>query len=299
MSNSIKAALTANAAIAGAKSAGAFFTGSASMAAEAVHSFADCGNQLLLMWGMKSSTRDADKNHPLGYGMNVYFWSFIVALVLFTLGGAYSLYEGIHKALHPEPLQYVGWAIVILVFGFIMELRSFRVCLKEIRAEHPGKSLRWFFKETRSPELLVIFGEDLAAMMGLGIAALFMTIALLTGNPVWDAIGSIMVGVLLMVVAGMLFMETKALLIGQSVDPLVRADLRELLSEAEQVEHTYEMVTLQMGDDAVLMLRVRMREKEDATKLVDDINDLERVIFARFPQFTTIFVEPDNQFKDH
>jgi divalent metal cation (Fe/Co/Zn/Cd) transporter len=230
--------------------------------------------------------------------MNVYFWSFIVALVLFSIGGAYSLYEGIHKTMHPEPLQHVGWAIAILTLGFMLELRSFRTCLREIKEIYPGKSMKWFFKETRDPALLVIFGEDLAALVGLGIATFFLGLAFVTGNPVFDAIGSIFVGLLLMTVAFGLFMETKALLIGQSIDPDDRAALRELLSESPLVEHTYEMVTLQMGAESVLMLRVRMAEKEDAAKLLDDINELEKLIFARFPEMTTIFVEPDNKFED-
>ncbi len=267
MSGSIKAALVANASIAAAKGVGAFFTGSASMVAESIHSFADCGNQLLLLWGMKSSKREADKDHPLGYGMNIFFWSFIVALVLFSIGGVYSVYEGLHKISNPEPLKFVGWAIGILIFGVIMEGRSFLICLKEIRELHPGKSFKWFFKETRSPELLVIFGEDLAALLGLGFALIFLTIAAITGNPVYDAIGSVVVGSLLIIVACFLFWETKALLIGQSVDPLVRRALREHIFEyCDQIEHTYECVTLQTGADAVLLLRVRMAETEDAQK---------------------------------
>lgn len=219
-SDSIKAALIANASIAAAKTAGAVTTGSASMLAEAIHTGADCGNQLLLMWGIKTSAKEADVNHPLGYGMNVYFWSFIVALVLFSLGGVYSVYEGIHKVLEPEPLKNVGWAIAILLFGVVMEGRSFLICLKEIKAIHPGKSFQWFFKETRSPELLVIFAEDLAALIGLAIALTFLTIAWLTGNPIFDAIGSLFVGILLIAVATFLFLEIKALMIGQSVDPV-------------------------------------------------------------------------------
>lgn len=298
MSNSVKVALIANSAIAAAKTAGAVVTGSASMLAEAVHSFADCGNQLLLLWGIHSAKQEATSDHPLGYGKNTYFWSFIVALLLFSLGGAFSLYEGIHKLAHPEPLQYVGWAVAILTFGFFVELKSFMVCIAEIKQKYPGKSLRWFFHETRSPELLVVFGEDAAALLGLGIAAMFLSIASLTGNPVWDAIGSICVGILLCVVAIGLFMETKALLIGQSVDPSVRRALREHLSECTEIEHTYECITLQMGKDAVLLLRVRMVEKEDATRLLADINTVEKSIFARFPEFTQIFVEPDSKFED-
>lgn len=298
MSGSIKAALLANSCVAGAKTVGAVVTGSASMAAEAIHSFADCGNQLLLMWGLKGSERKADKNHPFGYGMNVYFWSFIVALVLFTLGGAYSIYEGAHKLMAPEPLKHTGWAFGILVAGFFLELRSFRICVAEIKAKYPGKSMWWFFKETRDPALLVIFGEDLAALLGLGIAAAFLGIATLTGNPLWDAAGSIVVGTLLCVVAVGLFLETKALLIGQSVDPDTRAALRDFLSEFDRIEHTYEVRTLQMGDDALLLIRARFTETEDAKQLIQDINDLEAQLYERFPIFERIFVEPDNKFED-
>lgn len=300
MSSSIKAALAANSGVAVAKTIGAFITGSASMAAEAIHSFADCGNQLLLMWGMKSSGREADKNHPFGYGMNVYFWSFIVALVLFTIGGAYSVYEGVHKVMHPEPLQHVQWAAAILALGFVLELRSFKTCLAEIREEYPGKSMRWFFKETRRPELLVIFGEDLAALMGLGIAAAFLLLAFFTGNPVWDAVGSIMVGVLLMFVAVALFMETKALMLGQSVDPVVRQELRQTLMDVDEIEHVYECRTLQFGDEALLAIRARFVNMEEMTgkELVDLINRVEAKLYAQFPIFTRIFFEPDDQFED-
>ena len=298
-SDSIKAAMLANASIAAAKTFGAVTTGSASMMAEAIHSASDCGNQLLLMWGVKSSAKEADVNHPLGYGMNVYFWSFIVALVLFSLGGVYSVYEGIHKVLAPEPLKNVEWAIGILLFGVIMEGRSFLICLKEIKALHPGKSFQWFFKETRSPELLVIFAEDLAALVGLAIALVFLTIAWLTGNPIFDAIGSLFVGILLVAVAAFLFLEIKALMIGQSVDPVVRRALREhIFHKCEQIEHTYDCTTLQMGSEAVLLMRVRMVEKEDAKKIIEDIDVIEKSISEKFPQFTTIFIEPANKFED-
>ena len=298
-SGSIKAALVANGSIAVAKSVGAVVTGSASMMAEAIHSASDCGNQLLLMWGIKSSSKEADVNHPLGYGMNVYFWSFVVALVLFSLGGVYSVYEGIHKVIEPEPLKHVQWAIAILIFGIIMEGRSFLICIKEIKSLHPGKSFQWFFKETRSPELLVIFAEDLAALVGLTIALVFISIAWITGNPIFDAIGSLLVGLLLIAVATFLFLEIKALMIGQSVDPIVRRALREhIFHKCEQIEHTYDCTTLQMGSEAVLLLRVRMTEKEDAKKIIEDIDLIEKSISEKFPQFTTIFVEPANKFED-
>lgn len=298
-SGSIKAALVANASIAAAKTLGAVVTGSASMVAEAIHSISDCGNQLLLIWGLKTSSKEADINHPLGYGMNVYFWSFIVALVLFSLGGVYSVYEGIHKVLKPEPLEHVQWALLILLFGILMEGRSFLICLKEIRSLHPGKTFQWFFKETRSPELLVIFAEDLAALIGLSIAFVFLSIAAITGNPIFDAIGSLFIGILLIAVATFLFLEIKALMIGQSVDPTVRRALREhIFHKCEQIEHTYDCTTLQMGKEAVLLLRVRLVEKEDGQKILEDIADITKSISEKFPQFTTIFVEPATTFEE-
>lgn len=299
-SGSIRAALIANATVAGAKTVGAFFTGSASMAAEAVHSFADCGNQLLLMWGQKSSQRKPDIQHPFGYGMNAYFWAFVVALVLFSLGGVYSIYEGVHKVLNPEPVKYALLAMGILMLGFVMELRSFMVCVKEIKATYPGKSMKWFFKETRDSTLLVIFGEDAAALLGLGIAGSFLGLTVLTGNPIWDAIGSVAVGVLLCGVAFGLFVETKALLIGQSVDPTDRQDLRDFLSEHNCIEHVYDLKTLTIGhDEALLLIRARFSEKEDAAKLLDDIDHLEFSINEKFPQFKKIYVEPDNKHEDY
>lgn len=299
MSSSVKAALAANGAVAIAKSVGAFFTGSASLFAEAVHSFADCGNQLLLMFGMRSSKRDADKEHPLGYGKEVYFWSFVVALVLFTLGGMYSVYEGYHKMMDPQPLSNIGWAIGILVFAVWAESKSFRVCLREIRAKYPGKSLRWFFKETRDPELLVIFGEDAAALTGLLLALGSLLLSFFTDNPIWDAIGSILIGFLLMFVAIGLFLETKALLIGQSADPTTRMAMRQHLMELEKIEHVYDAVTLQMGTQIVLLLRVRTMQLESQDELIDYLREVKAGLYEAFPQFTTIFIEPDNEFEDH
>jgi len=299
MSSSVKAALAANGAVAIAKSVGAFFTGSAALFAEAVHSFADCGNQLLLLFGMRSSQRDPNTEHPLGYGKEVYFWSFVVALVLFTLGGVYSVYEGYHKLVDPVPLNHVGWAVGILVFAVWAESKSLCVCLREIRAKYPGKSLKWFFKETRDPELLVIFGEDAAALAGLVIALFTVLLSWITGNPVWDAIGSIIIGILLMVVAVGLFLETKALLIGQSADPTTRKALRQHLMDLDEIEHVYDCVTLQLGKEVLLLLRVRIINMESHEQLIDYLRTVKAGIYEKFPQFTVVYIEPDDQFKDH
>lgn len=294
MSSSVKAALTANGLVTVAKVIGATVTGSASMLAEAIHSGVDCANQLLLLFGSKQALKRETKDHPFGYGKEVYFWSFLVAILLFSLGGLFSIYEGWHKLHDTTPVQNVGWAYGILIFAILMEGRSLGVCLKEIRAKYPGKTLRWFFKETRDTDLLVILGEDAAALFGLVIATLCLTLAVVTGNPMWDALGSLLVGVLLCVVAVGLFVEIKALLIGQSVAPDTRKRLYSFLAKRPEIEHTYECMTMQMGPEALVTIRARMREVECAQKLIADINVVEHALKQEFPEFSWICFEPDN-----
>lgn len=298
-SESIKAALVANTSIALAKTVAAVFTASSSMAAEAIHSFADCGNQVLLMYGNKAANKQPDKDHPLGYGMATYFWSFIVALVLFSLGGVYSVYEGLHKINTPENLSNVQYAVAVLIFGIVMEGRSLLICLNEIKDEYKDKSYFWFFKETRNNDLLIIFAEDTAAILGLLVALISLSLSWYTGDPIYDAVGSIIIGVILIGVSAFLIREVMALMIGQSVDPLNRKMLRDhIFNNCPEIEHTYDCHTLQTGKTAILMLRVRMVEKESVKKLIDDINNVERSIHSKFPFFNIISVEPDNSHRD-
>src|SRR5690349_5950170 len=226
-------ALGANLAIAVAKTAAAIFTGSSAMLAEAIHSYADSGNQLLLLWGMKQAKRPPSPDYPLGWGKAVYFWSFIVALVLFSLGGLFSVYEGWHKLAHPEPLQYAWVAVAILVFGLVAESVSLRACLAEVNKVRGDKSLFQWFVASRQSELVVILGEDLAALLGLGLALLAVLLTAFTGNPLWDALGSISIGVVLIIVAIGLGIEIKGLLIGQSADPEVERAMRAFLEKQE------------------------------------------------------------------
>jgi cation diffusion facilitator family transporter len=295
MSNgSIKAALTANVAIAAGKSFFAFFTGSASLLAESIHSIADCGNQLLLMWGIKSSSQEPDIDHPLGYGMNVYFWSFIVALMLFSIGGMYSLIEGISKLGSTKQIEHIPSLFIIIILGIYFEGKSLMVCLSEIKEKYPNKSIWWFIKETRSPELLVIFCEDSAAVIGLIIVSICLALSWFLGDPIYDAIGSICVGTLLIAVAIVLFLETKSLLIGQSVNPEIRRKLRLFLVEREEIEHTYEIATLQMGKEALLLIKARFKEQENVIQLTNDINEIENELKRQF-NFTNIFIQPISQ----
>jgi cation diffusion facilitator family transporter len=290
---SIYFALGANFAIALTKTAGAVFTGSASMLAEAIHSFADCGNQALLIWGLKEAKRSASADHPLGYGRAIYFWSFIVALMLFSMGGLFSIYEGAHKLHDTEPVKYAWVAVGILSFGVLAESVSLWGALREINKERGELSLWRWFRTSRQSELIVIFGEDMAALGGLMLALGFITLAMLTGNPMWDAIGSICIGVLLVLVAVLVGVEVKALLVGQSAEPQVLARLREHLEAQPQVARVYNLITQQLGGDIMVAVKARMQPLGSDVALVEAINTVERGLRAAFPQVRWVFFEPD------
>lgn len=286
-------ALGANFAIACAKGVAAFFTGSSAMLAETVHSLADCGNQLLLLLGMKQAKRPPSPDYPLGYGKAIYFWSFLVAVMLFTVGGMFSLYEGIHKLQHPEALRQWWWAAGVLVFGIIAESVSMRACLVEVNKARGDRSLWQWFRESRQAELVVIFGEDLAALFGLVFALVAVMLAVITGNPVWDAIGTVAIGVLLIVVAVFVAIEVKAMLIGQSVDPARQAQMREFLEGRPEVSKVINLITLQLGNDAMVSVQAEMSEHQSAATLVEQINRVESALKAEFPEVLWSFFEPE------
>ncbi|HJV61156.1 MAG TPA: cation diffusion facilitator family transporter [Albitalea sp.] len=295
-SNSLRSiffALGANLAIALAKTGGAVFTGSSSMLAEAIHSYADCGNQALLIWGLRESRDLPSAEHPLGSGRAIYFWSFIVALMLFTLGGVFSIYEGVHKLGASEPVQYAWVAVGILAFGVVAESVSLWGCLREIAKERGERSLWQWFRSSRQSELLVVLGEDVAALGGLAMALGFIVLSVLTGNPVWDAIGSIAIGVLLVIVAVLVAVEVKALLVGQSAEPQVVLALREHLQSQPEVVQVYNLITQQMGADIMLALKARMKPQASDVALIEAINRVEASVRTRFPQVRWIFFEPD------
>src|SRR6187455_2578436 len=229
-------ALGANLAIAVAKTGAAIFTGSSAMLAEAIHSYADSGNQVLLLWGMKQAKRPASADYPLGWGKALFFWSFIVAIVLFSLGGLFSLYEGWHKLRHPEDLNNPWVAVGILVFGLVAETISMRACLQEVNKVRGERTVWRWFRESRQSELVVILGEDFAALVGLALALIAVLMTMLTGNPMWDGLGSMWIGVILIVVAAGIAREIMALLIGQSADPQDVARLRRFVEGREGVD---------------------------------------------------------------
>ena len=291
---SILYALFANLSIAIAKGVAAFWTGSGAMLAEAIHSLADSCNQLLLLFGMKQSKKPPDENYPLGYGKSIYFWSFLVAVILFSLGGMFSMYEGIHKLNHPEPLSSPMIAVGVLVFAIIAESASLWGCMHAVNKERRGRRLSHWFRESRSSELLVVFGEDVAALLGLVLALVAVIAAAVTGNPIYDAIGTVIIGVLLLIIAILLAIEVKALLIGQGVELHVHEAMKTYLQERPEVDHLYNLLTLQMGPDAMIAIKARMSKTGSESGMIKSINQVERDFRQEFPVTKWLFFEPDD-----
>jgi cation diffusion facilitator family transporter len=286
-------ALGANLAIAAAKTGAAIFTGSSAMLAEAIHSYADAGNQGLLLWGIKQAKSPPSPDYPLGWGKAVFFWSFIVALVLFSLGGLFSLYEGWHKLHSEEGISYPWVAVGILVFGLIAEAISLRACLQEVNKVRRGRSLWRWFRESRQSELVVILGEDIAALLGLAFALVAILLAVFTGNPMWDALGSMAIGALLIVVAIGIGTEIKALLIGQSAEPESEERVRQFLLAQPGVEKIFRLLTYQLGTTFMVAVKIKIRAAS-AAELITLINRAEKATRAEFPEIQWLFVEPDN-----
>jgi cation diffusion facilitator family transporter len=295
-SDSVKSiffALGANLAIAVAKFAAAIFTGSGSMMAEAVHSAADSGNQLLLFLGLKQAKKPPSADYPLGHGKEVYFWSFIVALILFSMGGLFSIYEGIHKLQNPHEITAPYVAIAVLLFSLVAEGLSLWGCMREVNKERRGKSLRQWFKDTRQSELLVVFGEDSAALLGLSFALLAIFLSMLTGNTAYDAAGSIGIGLLLVVVAIFIGFEVKALLVGQGVEPAIKKKMIAFLQQRDEIDRVYNLLTLQLGNDVMVAVKAKMAAMDSAGSLVQAINRTEAAMRQAFPDILWLFFEPD------
>lgn len=286
-------AFAANLSIAAAKTVAAVFSGSSSMMAEAIHSFADTANQLLLLLGLRRAARPADLEHPLGYGKVTYFWSFMVAILLFSVGGLFSVYEGYHKLHSPEPVEHLWLALGVLAVSIVLEGFSMAGCLREINKSRGRRSLWRWINECRSSELIVVFGEDFAALIGLILAFCFLIIAGVTGNARFDAAGSICIGVLLIVVAVFVSIRVKSLLIGRSADPELVAAIEEAISGDGDILEVFHVITLQMGPKVMLAAKLRLREGISSDQACERINALEARIRERFPEIGWCFMEPD------
>lgn len=288
-------ALGANSGIAIAKFAAAFYTGSGAMLAEAIHSLADCGNQVLLLVGLRQADEGVSEIHPLGTGRVVYFYAMMVALLLFLMGGAFSVYEGIHRLSHPSPVESPWIALGVLGVSVVLEALSLRGAMKEIRKTQGDRSFWQWFRETRQSELLVVAGEDIAALAGLVFAFIAVLAAVATGNPAFDAAGSIAVGVLLMVVAVLVMREVKSLIVGESAEPAVRAAIRAHIDARPEVVSVMSLITLQWGEALVVAVQAQMAPQPSATALVDAINAVEHSIQERWPAVRWVFFEPDHE----
>ncbi|MGB5375987.1 MAG: cation diffusion facilitator family transporter [Polyangiales bacterium] len=297
----ILAALFANLSIAIAKFVGYAFTSSSSMLAEAIHSVADTSNQALLLLGGRRARRDATPAHPFGFGRERYFWSFIVALVLFTLGGLFAIFEGVHKlgeASHE--VSNVEWAIGILSLGIVLEGYSFHTAIKESRSLKGQASWWEFIRHSRTPELPVVLLEDFGALMGLALALLGVSIAAITGDSRWDAYGTISIGVLLVVIAAVLVFEMKSLLIGESALGSMRKTIVRAIEETPNVNRLLHMRTQHIGPDELLVAaKIQMKPGLDTAKIAAAINQAERRIREAVPIGCMIYLEPDVFDPDH
>jgi cation diffusion facilitator family transporter len=286
-------AFVANFGIAVSKLAAALYTGSGSMLAEAIHSFADCGNQILLWLGLRQAQRPADVEHPLGYGKITYFWSFVVALMLFSLGGLFSIYEGWHKLQAPETLKQ-GWiALVVLGGSILLESGSLAGCLREIRKLRGQRSLTEWLRSTRNAELVVVLGEDVAALVGLVLAFVFVGLAYLTGDPAFDAMGSIAIGLVLVCVSVFIAVRVRSLIVGRSAEADLRAAINSEIDVDPAIDRLFNAITMQFGPQVMLAAKVKMKPGISVEEAVAHINQLERRIKTRFPEVGWCFIEPD------
>jgi cation diffusion facilitator family transporter len=286
-------AFLANSGIALAKTWAAWLTSSGSMLAEAIHSYADAGNQVLLFLGLRQATRPPDHEHPLGYGKLSYFWSFIVAVMLFSLGGLFSIYEGVHKLQNPEPLAQVWVAQLVLGIAIVLEGFSLLGCLREIKNIRGSRKFRDWLKHTRNSELVVVLGEDIAALLGLILALAFVSAASVTGDTMFDALGSICIGVVLLVVSVFVAIRVRSLLVGRSADPEIQATIDRIIGQEQDIEKVFNTITMQFGPDTMLAAKIRMRSGLSIDEAVHSINALEKRLTTEIPNLEWCFIEPD------
>jgi cation diffusion facilitator family transporter len=290
----IMAALLANAGIALAKFIGYLVTGSSSMLAESVHSVADTSNQGLLLFGQRRARKEADRLHPFGYGRSRYFYSFVVALVLFTLGSVFALYEGYHKISHPEPLTSPVVAIAILVVAIALESYSFRTAVVESRPLKGSENWWRFIRTSRNPELPVVLLEDTGALIGLLFALVGVGLTVITGDAVWDGVGTIAIGVLLGVIAVILMVEMHSLLIGEGATTEQERAIREALQATPHVDRVIHLRTQYLGPDEMLVgAKIALAPDCDLATVARSINDAEERIRAAVPAARVIYLEPD------
>jgi cation diffusion facilitator family transporter len=290
----ILAALAANAGIAVAKFTGFAITGAASLLAEAVHSVADTSNQGLLLFGGRRARRSASASHPFGYGRERFFWAFVVALVLFTLGGLFAIFEGVEKLRHPHEVEALVVAIAILLVAIALETYSLRTAVREARHVKGGESWWAFVRRSKNPELPVVLLEDVGAEIGLVLALFGVVMSSVTGEPRWDAAGSLGIGILLVVIAVVLMVEMKSLLIGESASPSMETAIRSALDGSPGVLGVIHLRTQHLGPDELLVgAKVAFQPSLTFAELAADIDRAEAALRAAVPSARIVYLEPD------
>ena len=290
----VVAALLANVGIAISKFVAFFFTGSSSMLSEAIHSLADSGNQVLLLVGNKRSKKVADEQHNFGYGRRRFVYGFVVAIVLFLVGGLFSLYEGLHKWQHPEPLDDWWIAVVVLLVAIVLESFSFRTAIREANRSRGRRSMLQFVRDARQPELPVILLEDAGALVGLVFALTGVGLAVITGDGRFDAMGAMAVGTLLVVIAIFLAMEMTTMLVGESALPEEVEAIRVALESSPGVLRVIHLRTLHIGPDELLVAaKIAITHNDTGAQIARDIDAAESALRAAVPTATYVFLEPD------
>lgn len=288
--------LAVNVIIAIGKGVCAFWTGSGALLAETLHSFADCGNQILLLVGVRLSKRPPDDEHPLGQGRAVYFWSFLVALLLFTGGGVFSVYEGVHKFFEHSDEEVGGiWlGLGMLAFSLVLEGYSAGSNVVEINKRRGKTPFYQYLRETKDSDLLVIFGENGAAVLGLTIAMAALTLSHFTGDHRWDSGGTVLIGVVLVGVATFLARETVSLLLGEAADPEIVTAIHAVAADLPEVRKVFRVICIQQGPGEVLVaMKMMFDPKLSVTDAANLINDFEKRLRGRRPERLWLFIEPD------
>lgn len=296
----IIAALLANTGIAVTKFIAFLISGSSSMLAESVHSLADTGNQGLLLLGGKRAKKAPTPAHPFGFGRERYVWAFVVSIILFSLGGLFAVYEGVHKIQHPEPLSVVWLPIVVLLVAIGLESYSLRTALKESKHLRTDISVLQFVRRAKSPELPVVLLEDIGALIGLVLALLGVSMTIVTGNPVWDGIGTVGIGVLLVVIAIVLAVETQSLLVGEGATEEDTEKIRVAVIAGDDIDSIIHMKTLYLGPDELLVaMKVAVAPTASAADVAAAIDNVERRVRAAVPVARVLYIEPDIYDPDH
>jgi cation diffusion facilitator family transporter len=290
----IIAALLANVLIAVTKFVAFVFSGSSAMLAESVHSLADSGNQGLLLLGGRKAKKRADAQHPFGYGRERFVYAFVVSIILFSIGGVFSLYEGIDKLQHPHPLEVPWLPILVLTIAIVLESFSLRTAIKESNHVRGKQSWVEFIRRAKAPELPVVLLEDFAALVGLALALLGVGLTIITGDSTWDALGTIAIGVLLVLVAVVLGIETKSLLVGEGASVADTVAIRDAINAQPEVEALIHLKTLYLGPEELLVgAKVAFARATTVVDLARSINTLEAAVRVAVPEARVIYIEPD------